>query len=119
MKYLRSLAPQVLGALIRRFDDFGAAEDAVQEAMLDAFAQWPVQGVPDSPRGWLIRVAHRRMTDHLRSEIARQRREEVWGRQVAVSPTDTVPAESDDTLALLFMCCHPAAGARRAPGSCT
>jgi RNA polymerase sigma factor (sigma-70 family) len=105
------LAPQVLGALVRRFGDFGAAEDAVQEAMVDAFAQWPVQGVPDSPRGWLIRVAHRRMTDHLRSEIARQRREEVWGRQIAVSPTDTVPAESDDTLTLLFMCCHPALSA--------
>jgi RNA polymerase sigma factor (sigma-70 family) len=110
---LRSLAPQVLGALVRRFGDFGAAEDAVQEALLDASQQWPVEGVPDSPRGWLVRVAHRRMTDHLRSEIARRRREEVSGTRIPrdhfLSPAaDTPPVESDDTLTLLFMCCHPA-----------
>jgi RNA polymerase sigma factor (sigma-70 family) len=109
---LRSLAPQVLGALVRRFGDFDAAEDAVQEAMLDASMQWPVEGLPDSPRGWLIRVAHRRMTDHLRSEIARRRREEVSGTRIPrdhyLSPAaDTPPVESDDTLTLLFLCCHP------------
>jgi RNA polymerase sigma factor (sigma-70 family) len=109
---LRELAPQVLGALVRRFGDFGAAEDAVQEAMIDAVRQWPVEGVPDSPRGWLIRVAHRRMTDHLRSEIARRRREEVSGTRIPrdhyLSPAaDAPPSDSDDTLTLLFMCCHP------------
>jgi len=98
---------------VRRFGDFGAAEDAVQEAMLDASRQWPVEGLPDSPRGWLIRVAHRRMTDHLRSEIARRRREDAEGTRIPrdhfLSPAaDTPPTDSDDTLALLFMCCHPA-----------
>ncbi|HEX6356168.1 RNA polymerase sigma factor [Actinophytocola sp.] len=110
---LRTLAPQVLGALVRRFGDFGAAEDAVQEALLDAVRQWPVEGLPESPRGWLIRVAHRRMTDHLRSEIARRRREETAGTRIPrdhfLSPAaDTPPVEADDTLTLLFMCCHPA-----------
>ena len=74
---LRELAPQVLGAVIRRFGDFGAAEDAVQEALLAAAMQWPKEGLPDNPRGWLIQVAARRMTDHLRSESARRRREAV------------------------------------------
>ena len=110
---LRDLAPQVLGALVRRFGDFGAAEDAVQEALLDASLQWPVEGLPDNPRGWLIRVAHRRMTDHLRSEIARRRREESEGtripREAFLAPAADVPRgpESDDTLLLLFLCCHP------------
>ena len=72
---LRELAPQVLGAVIRRFRDFAAAEDAVQEALLAAAVQWPREGVPDNPRAWLIQVASRRMTDHLRSELARRRRE--------------------------------------------
>ena len=66
---LRELAPQVLGAVIRRFRDFAAAEDAVQEALVAAASQWPGQGIPDNPRGWLIQVASRRMTDHLRSEL--------------------------------------------------
>ena len=74
---LRELAPQVLGAVIRRFGDFGAAEDAVQEALLAAALQWPKEGLPDNPRGWLIQVAARRVTDHLRSESARRRRETV------------------------------------------
>ena len=74
---LRDLAPQVLGAVVRRFGDFSAAEDAVQEAMIAATVQWPVEGVPDNPRGWLIQVAARRMTDHLRAEMARRRRETV------------------------------------------
>jgi hypothetical protein len=74
---LRDLAPQVLGAVTRRFGDFAAAEDAVQEALLAAALQWPEQGVPDNPRGWLIHVAARRMTDHLRAELARRRRETI------------------------------------------
>jgi len=110
---LRGLAPQVLGALVRRFGDFDAAEDAVQEALLDASQQWPRDGLPDNPRGWLIRVAHRRMTDHLRTEIARRRREESEGtripREAFGSPAADAPraSESDDTLTLLFLCCHP------------
>ena len=72
---LRELAPQVLGAVIRRFRDFAASEDAVQEALIAAAAQWPRDGMPDNPRGWLIQVASRRMTDHVRSESARRRRE--------------------------------------------
>ena len=74
---LRELAPQVLGAVVRRFGDFAAAEDAVQEALLAAAMQWPDEGVPDNPRGWLIQVAARRMTDHVRTELARRRREAV------------------------------------------
>lgn len=74
---LRELAPQVLGAVIRRYRDFAAAEDAVQEALLAAAIRWPREGVPGNPRAWLIQVASRRMTDHLRSELARRRRETV------------------------------------------
>ena len=80
---LRELAPQVLGAVVRRFGDFAAAEDAVQEALLAAAMQWPEEGVPDNPRGWLIHVAARRMTDHVRAELARRRREAVVVMQVA------------------------------------
>src|SRR5262245_26633691 len=72
---LRELAPQVLGAVIRRFRDFAASEDAVQEALIAASTQWPRDGMPDNPRAWLTRVASRRMTDHVRSEMARRRRE--------------------------------------------
>jgi RNA polymerase sigma factor (sigma-70 family) len=100
---LRDLAPQVLGALLRRHDDFAAAEDAVQEALIAAAEQWPREGLPDYPRGWLIQVANRRMLDHLRSEQARRRREE----QHPPEEQPEVP-DQDDTLALLFMCCHPA-----------
>jgi RNA polymerase sigma factor (sigma-70 family) len=110
---LRELAPQVLGAVMRRFGDFAASEDAVQEALLAAALQWPSEGVPENPRGWLIQVASRRMTDHLRSELARRRREATFARE-AVSE-ETLPlagssdlTEPDDTLVLLFMCCHPA-----------
>ncbi|MCU1239207.1 MAG: polymerase sigma-70 factor, subfamily protein [Candidatus Solibacter sp.] len=104
---LRDLAPQVLGAVIRRFGDFGAAEDAVQEALLAAALQWPVDGLPENPRGWLIQVAARRMTDHLRSEVSRRHREAV---AASLSPATGVriDPEEDDTLVLLFMCCHPA-----------
>lgn len=108
---LRELAPQVLGALVRRYGHFDTAEDAVQEALLAAAQQWPRDGVPDNPRGWLITVASRRLTDLLRSEQARLRREDAvaqWtlpGSWVAPG-ADSSSADSDDTLILLFMCCH-------------
>jgi RNA polymerase sigma factor (sigma-70 family) len=110
---LRRLAPQVLGALVRRYGHFGPAEDAVQEALLAAATQWPAEGIPDNPRAWLITVASRRLTDLLRSEQARQRREEAAARQIPpgqwLAPSaDSPAAESDDTLILLFLCCHPA-----------
>jgi RNA polymerase sigma factor (sigma-70 family) len=121
---LRELTPQVLGAVIRRFGDFGAAEDAVQEALLAASQQWPKTGKPDNPRGWLIHVAARRMTDHLRSERSRRLREAAATDSAVahVAPDVSLPslaflatgqaatnhhAEQDDTLILLFMCCHP------------
>ena len=108
---LRPLAPQVLGAVVRRYGHFDIAEDAVQEAMIAA-AQWPDGGVPDNPRAWLITVASRRFTDLLRSEQARQRRESTVARwalpdQWVAPPADRPPSDSDDTLILLFMCCHP------------
>jgi RNA polymerase sigma factor (sigma-70 family) len=110
---LRELAPQVLGAVIRRLGDFSASEDAVQEALLAAALQWPEEGVPDNPRGWLIQVAVRRMTDHLRAELARRRRETVVMSQVpqderVAQPSSPDESNQDDTLILLFMCCHPA-----------
>ena len=109
---LRDLVPQVLGAVVRRFGDFAAAEDAVQEALLAASQQWPRQGVPDNPRGWLIHVAARRMTDHIRADIARRRRESEVPTLFADFEPTFVEAGSaldpDDTLVLLFMCCHPA-----------
>ena len=101
---LRELAPQVLGALVRRYGHFDTAEDAVQEALLAAAQQWPDEGVPDSPRGWLITVASRRLTDLLRREQARQRREDRVAQWAL--PGEPV-ADTDDTLVLLFMCCHP------------
>jgi RNA polymerase sigma factor (sigma-70 family) len=109
---LRQLAPQVLGALVRRYGHFDTAEDAVQEALLAAATQWPAEGIPDNPRGWLITVASRRLTDLLRSEQARQRREEAAARQIPpgqwLAPAADSPArETDDTLILLFLCCHP------------
>jgi RNA polymerase sigma factor (sigma-70 family) len=105
---LRELAPQVLGAVIRRFHDFASAEDAVQESLLAAFLQWPREGIPENPRGWLIQVASRRMTDRLRSEIARQRRESAVAQDLETAAAPEADAEQDDTLILLFMCCHPA-----------
>ncbi|WP_221347983.1 RNA polymerase sigma factor [Streptomyces beigongshangae] len=110
---LRRHAPQVLGALVRRYGHFDSAEDAVQEALLAAAGQWPASGVPDNPRGWLIKVASRRLTDVLRSEEARRTREE---RVMALTPRDAFTApppgldrapSEDDTLTLLFLCCHP------------
>ena len=111
---LRELAPQVLGAVARRHGDFAAAEDAVQEALVAAATQWPAEGLPANPRGWLYHVAVRRLADQVRSEMARRRREETvagesWAEWAFVPPPDAElsPAE-DDTLVLLFMCCHPA-----------
>jgi RNA polymerase sigma factor (sigma-70 family) len=110
---LRDLAPQVLGAVVRRYGHFDTAEDAAQEALLAAAMQWPKDGIPDNPRGWLITVASRRLTDLLRSEQARQRRENAVARwalpEQSLAPAADRPAsEADDTLILLFMCCHPA-----------
>jgi RNA polymerase sigma factor (sigma-70 family) len=114
---LRQLAPQVLGAVVRRYGHFDTAEDAVQEALLAAALQWPKDGVPDNPRGWLITVASRRLTDLLRAEQARQRREdtvarwalpEQWLAPAADRPAQDHHQDQDDTLILLFMCCHPA-----------
>ncbi|MEV0380598.1 sigma-70 family RNA polymerase sigma factor [Nonomuraea sp. NPDC050643] len=109
---LRELAPQVLGAVVRRYGHFATAEDAVQEALLAAALQWPEQGVPDDPRAWLITVAARRLTDLLRAEQARRRREDTvasWTLPADwLAPgADQPDAASDDTLILLFMCCHP------------
>ena len=107
---LRELTPQVLGIVVRRFRDFAAAEDAVQEAAIAAAMQWPCDGIPENPRAWLTRVAFRKMVDHMRSESARQRRETEVAEEAARLPeaaVDTAP-QQDDTLVLLFMCCHPA-----------
>ncbi|MEV6275064.1 DUF6596 domain-containing protein [Nocardia sp. NPDC051832] len=102
---LRELAPQVLGALVRRFGDFDTAEDALQEALLAAATQWPDEGLPDNPRGWLIQVGQRRMADVVRAEVARRRRETtVFDREVG----DADVVQRDDTLAMYFLCCHPA-----------
>jgi len=111
---LRQFAPQVLGSLVRRYGHFDLAEDAVQEALLAAALQWPEQGIPENPRGWLITVAVRRLTDELRSDEARRRREERAAaelpREHVEPPPDgeQVPAGEDDTLTLFFLCAHPA-----------
>ncbi|WNG14008.1 RNA polymerase sigma factor [Cystobacter fuscus] len=110
---LRDLAPRVLGAVIRRFRDFAASEDAVQEALLAAATQWPSQGLPGNPRAWLIQVASRRITDHVRAEAARRHREALVvslvppEEQLALAADEAHATERDDTLDLLFMCCHP------------
>jgi RNA polymerase sigma factor (sigma-70 family) len=111
---LRELAPHVLGVLVRRHGQFDACEDAVQEALLDAAVQWPEQGMPDNPRAWLVTVATRRLIDQVRSESARRRREESAAARVpadefvAPAPGDERLPDQDDTLTLLFLCCHPA-----------
>lgn len=111
-RLLRAEAPQVLGALVRRFGRFDAAEDAVQEALLAASRAWPAEGVPQDPRSWLIRIGYRRMVDLLRSDQARRRREwEAGTADLAMRETDrrAAPApETDDGLTLLMLCCHPA-----------
>jgi RNA polymerase sigma factor (sigma-70 family) len=113
---LRELAPRVLGTVARKYRDFDSAEDAVQEALLAAATQWPVQGVPDSPEAWLVTVASRRLVNIWRSDEARRRREDaifaIDERSVAggatAPPADTPPSATDDSLLLLFLCCHPA-----------
>ena len=104
---LRQLAPQVLGAVVRRYGHFDTAEDATQEALLAAARQWPAEGRPENPRGWLITVASRRLTDLLRSEQARQRREDRVAQWRLPDDWLAPAAGSDDSLILLFMCCHP------------
>ena len=103
---LRTLAPAVLGPLVRRYGGFDTCEDAVQEALLAAARQWPAEGVPENPRGWLATVAARRRIELLRADTARARREQA---AAALEPPDPAPAPgADDTLTLLMLCCHPA-----------
>ena len=103
---LRTLAPAVLGPLVRRYGGFDTCEDAVQEALLAAARQWPAEGVPENPRGWLATVAARRRIELLRADTARARREQA---AAALEPPDPAPAlGADDTLTLLMLCCHPA-----------
>ncbi|GII76933.1 RNA polymerase sigma24 factor [Sphaerisporangium rufum] len=107
---LRELAPQVLGVLVRRHGRFEECEDAVQEAVIDAVTQWPVRGLPDNPRGWLVTAAGRRLIDQVRSDHARRAREVTVARrepEPVTEPDEDVP-DTDDTLTLLFLCCHPA-----------
>jgi RNA polymerase sigma factor (sigma-70 family) len=100
---LKGFGPQVLGVLVRRGGDFAAAEDAVQEAMIEALRHWP-QAMPDDPKAWLVTVASRKYVDAQRSELARRRRELLDGDRPAPGPTEQV----DDTLLLLFLACAPA-----------
>ena len=109
---LRRLTPQVLGAVVRRYGHFDLAEDATQEALLAAATQWPKEGLPHDPKAWLITVAARRLTDLLRAEQARHRREETVAQRALTEiekpgADQDRPADGDDTLVLLFMCCHP------------
>jgi RNA polymerase sigma factor (sigma-70 family) len=103
---LRELAPRVLAVLVRRRGDFDACEDAVQEALLAAAVQWPAEGLPDNPAGWLVTVASRRLTERRRREQARRRREEAAAALSPSAAPEPVPAV-DDTLTLLLLCCHP------------
>jgi RNA polymerase sigma factor (sigma-70 family) len=110
---LRELSPQVLGIIVRRYRDFAACEDAVQEALTAAATSWPEAGTPDNPRGWLIQVASRRMTDQIRAETARRRREnevaaDASHAEAAIAAPDEIEQSGhDDQLILSFMCCHP------------
>ncbi|MFF1507762.1 RNA polymerase sigma factor [Streptomyces sp. NPDC058326] len=110
---LRTCAPQVLGALVRRYGDFDLCEDAVQEALIAAAEQWPRQGVPEQPRGWLLTVGARRYIDLVRSEAARRRREDAVALAtpdsalLARAADETPGTDRDDSLSLLFLCCHP------------
>ncbi len=106
----RGCAPDVLAALVRGYGDFEAAEDALQEALLAAAQQWPTDGLPDNPKGWLIRVASRRLMDQWRADRARSGREQlVAGRSPTenLAPVGDVAGERDDSLTLLLLCCHP------------
>jgi RNA polymerase sigma factor (sigma-70 family) len=105
---VRRLIPEVLGALVRRYGQFDACEDAVQEALVAATAQWPVEGWPENPRAWLVTVATRRLADQVRSDAARRRREEADAIRTPAPPAGGEVHADDDTLTLLFLCCHPA-----------
>lgn len=113
---LRQLAPRVVGALARRYGDFASAEDAVQEALVAAASSWPLDGIPDNPRAWLVRVASRRLTDQYRADEARRRREELAASWALAQPTGPETGtgdmddmdDMDDTLILMLLCCHPA-----------
>jgi RNA polymerase sigma factor (sigma-70 family) len=110
---LRELAPQVLGVLVRRYGSFDTCEDAVQEALLAASRQWPIEGVPEHPQAWLVAVASRRLVDEVRSDVARRRREEGAAAVALADERSQAPGaerlrEHDDTLTLLLLCCHPA-----------
>jgi RNA polymerase sigma factor (sigma-70 family) len=100
---LQELTPQVLGVLVRRGNDFAAAEDAVQEALIEAHRVWPDQ-LPDEPKAWLVTVAQRKLVDAHRSDASRRRREEAALLEPGLGPTE----HADDTLLLMFLCCHPA-----------
>ena len=106
---LRDAAPYALGTLVRRYGQFDACEDAVQEALIAASSSWPADGIPDSPRAWLTTVADRRLTDVWRSESARRRREQAVFE--AEPPGETEVSDDDDTLRLIFLCCHPSLSA--------
>lgn len=109
---LRELAPRVLGTVVRRYRDFAGCEDAVQEALLAASQQWPIEGLPESPQAWLVRVAPRRITDEVRAATARRLREKLVvslippDEQIALA-ADEAAGPRDDTIELFFLCCHP------------
>ena len=111
---LRELVPQVVATLSRRYGQFDACEDATQEAVLAALGQWPAEGVPSRPRAWLLTVARRQLIDQWRSDSRRRQREERATREEraadeSIAPAaDEHPPDTDDTLSLVFMCCHPA-----------
>ena len=107
LQHVRRLAPEILGALVRRYGHFDECEDAVQEALVAAAVQWPVEGRPTSPKAWLLTVATRRLANRLRSDDARRRREQSEAFRLPTVPPDPAPS-GDDTLTLLFLCCHPA-----------
>ncbi len=107
VRALRDAAPSALAVLVRRYGDFESCEDAMQEALIAASAQWPLDGVPDSPRAWLVRVASRRYIDEVRSNVARRRRESLAAE---LEPPPTPVPAVDDTLTLFLLCCHPALG---------
>lgn len=113
---LRRLAPRVLGAVVRRYGNFDLAEDSTQEALLAASVRWPSEGLPENPKAWLITVASRRLTDLLRSEQARRQREDTVARWAltergAPRPGEPRDGDTDDTLVLLLLCCHPSLSA--------
>ncbi|WP_434619520.1 RNA polymerase sigma factor [Arthrobacter sp. A5] len=109
-RVLKHAAPHVLAAIVRRSGDFETCEDAVQEAMLVAYSRWPAHGIPQDPTAWLITVAYRRLIDQVRTDLARVRRE-TKAAELSLHDLEAadpgVSAGQDDTLTLLFLCCHP------------